>query len=176
MKVDKASLEDKVSPWLIKMANNLSSEPITDIINTAIDTNTLFDKASKHLSPQLIKVGMTSTFSLIIDQLVYQIHSPKIVDLTIFDQLTKHANHFLLIFLSASREICGTQQVIIRLLVERREQLDHNKIVEIALLDLFKTFDCIFHDLFIAKLNACGFGKSTLQSWTKYMRQTLVFM
>ena len=176
MKVDKASLEDKVPPRLIKMAYNLSSEPITDIINTAIDTNTFLDRAKKHLSLQLIKVGIISTFSLIIDQLVYQIHSQKIIDLSIFDRLAKHANHFLSIFLSASRQMCDTQQVLIRLLVERREQLDHNEIVGTVLMDLFKTFACIRHDLLIAKLNACGFGQSTLQSRTRYMRKTVIFM
>ena len=158
------------------MVNNLSSEPITDIISTAIDTNTFLDRAKRHLSLQLIKVGIISIFSLIIDQLVYQIHSQKIIDLLSLSNLQNMRTTFYQFFYQPLAKMCGTQQVLIRLLVERQEQLDHNKIIGTVLLDLFKTFACIPHDLLIAKLNVCGFGKSTLQSWTKYMRQTLVFM
>ena len=56
----------------------------------------------------------------------------------------------------------GTQHVLIRLLEEWREQIDHNKIVGTVLPDLSKAFECIPHDLLIVKLNAYGFGKNTL--------------
>ena len=58
--------------------------------------------------------------------------------------------------------MCGTQHVLIGLLEEWGEQLDHNKIIGTVLLDLSKAFDCILHDLLIAKLNAYGFDKNTL--------------
>ena len=56
----------------------------------------------------------------------------------------------------------GAQRVLIRLVEEKREQLDHNKIVGTVLLDFSKAFDCIPHDLLIDKLKAYGFDKSTL--------------
>ena len=56
------------------------------------------------------------------------------------------------------------------MLKEWREQIDHNKIVGTVLLDLSKAFDCIPHDLFIAKLNAYGFDKNTLTLLFSYLK------
>ena len=76
------------------MASNFLSEPITDIINTAIDTNTFLDRAKRaSVTHQLTKVGMISTFTLIV-------------------------NHFLSILVSAYRKMCGTQHVLIILIEE----------------------------------------------------------
>ena len=47
IKVEKASGEDKIPPRLAKMASNFLFEPITDMINTAIDTNTFPDRAKQ---------------------------------------------------------------------------------------------------------------------------------
>ena len=44
MKVEKASDEDKIVPRLVKIASNFLSEPITDIINTTVDTNNFPDR------------------------------------------------------------------------------------------------------------------------------------
>ena len=127
-------------------------EPTTNIINTAIDTSTLPDRAkrasvisidkgvdNKHIYTNYRPVRVLSTFS-------------KIIKLAIFDQLTKHAKHFLSIFVSAYRKMYGTQHVLIRLLEEWREQTDHNKIVGTVLLDLSKAFECIPHDLLMSNL------------------------
>ena len=66
--------------------------------------------------------------------------------------------------------MCGTQHVLIRLLEGWRGQLDHNKIVGTVLLDLSKAFDCIPHDLLIAKLSACSFDKNTLTLLFSYLK------
>ena len=59
-------------------------------------------------------------------------------------------------FLSAYRKNCNTQHVLLRLLEEWREHLDNNKTVGGILMDLSKTFDCVPHDLLLAKLAAYG--------------------
>ena len=67
--------------------------------------------------------------------------------------------------------MCGTQHVLIRLLEEWREQFDHKKIIGTVPLDLSKGFDCIHHDLLIAKLNAYGFDKNTLTLLFPYLKK-----
>ena len=64
----------------------------------------------------------------------------------------------------------GTQYVIIRLVEEWQEQIDHNKIVGTVLLDLSKAFDCIPHDFLIAKLNTYGLDKNTLTLFFSYLK------
>ena len=83
------------------MASNLS-EPITCIINTVIDTNAFPNRAKRASVTPIDKggndtnyrpVNVLNTFSKIF----------------IFGQLTKHANHFLTISVSAYCKMYGTQ-------------------------------------------------------------------
>ena len=63
-------------------------------------------------------------------------------------------------FISAYRESNNTQHVPIRLTEEWRKNLDNSNFVEAFLMDLSKDFDCILHDLVIAKFAAYGFDKN----------------
>ena len=60
-------------------------------------------------------------------------------------------------FISAYRLNYSTQHVLIRLLEECREGLHNNFVVGGVFTDLSKAFDCIPHDLLIAKLKDHGF-------------------
>ena len=51
---------------------------------------------------------------------------------------------------------------MIRLLEEWRENLDKNYVVGGVLMDLSKAFDCIPHDLLLAKLAAYGVNENLL--------------
>ena len=59
-------------------------------------------------------------------------------------------------FISTCRKNFNAQHVLLRLLEEWREHLDNNKTVGGILMDLSKAFDCVPHDLLLAKLTAYG--------------------
>ena len=70
---------------------------------------------------------------------------------------------------SAYRKGYSTQPVITRLVEEWREHLDENFVVGAVLTDLSKAFDCITHDLYIAKLAAYGFSDTALRCIYSYL-------
>ena len=53
---------------------------------------------------------------------------------------------------------------------EWKENLDNNFIVGAVLTDLFKAFDCIPHDLLIAKLSAYGLNGDSLCHICSYLK------
>ena len=72
------------------------------------------------------------------------------------NELLKSMNVHLSLFISAYRKNYYTQHVLLRLLEEWAEHLGNNKTVRGILMDLSKAFDCVPHDLLLAKLAAYG--------------------
>ena len=76
------------------------------------------------------------------------------------DQLIPFFNETMSKFLSAYRKTVSCQNVLFRLTEQWIECLDNNKLVGAVLMDLTKAFDCLPHDLLIAKLEAFGFDRN----------------
>ena len=66
-------------------------------------------------------------------------------------------------FISAYRKRYNNLHVLKRVVEEWRERIDNNYIVGAILMDLSQAFDCILHDLFIAKLAAYGLDDTALK-------------
>ena len=61
--------------------------------------------------------------------------------------------------------------MILRLIKEWKEKLDKGFFAGAVLIDLSKAFDCILHDLLIAKLNAYGFDRKSLVFFYSYLKR-----
>ena len=77
---------------------------------------------------------------------------------------------FLSPFLAAYRKSYSTQHVLVKMIEEWRENLDKNFFVGAVLTDLSKAFDCIPHDLLIAKLSAYGLSSDSLCYIYSYLK------
>ena len=70
---------------------------------------------------------------------------------------------------SAYRKNNSSQHVLIRLLEEWKKCLDNDYAVGGVLMDLSKAFDCVLHDLLIAKLDANGINENLLACLHSYL-------
>ena len=75
--------------------------------------------------------------------------------------------------LTAFREGYSTQHSLIRVIEKWRKCLDSAAIVGTILMDLSKAFDCLPHDLLIAKLEAYGFSANSLCLIYSYLKNRM---
>ena len=73
-------------------------------------------------------------------------------------------------FLSVYRSRYSTRHVLLRLIEQWRACLDENKVVGGILMDLSKAFDCLPHDLLIAKREAYGVERNSLPLLMSYLK------
>ena len=77
---------------------------------------------------------------------------------------------FLSKFICAYRKKYSSNHVLIRLIENWRLHLDDKKFVGAVLMDLSKAFDCVPHDLLIAKMHAYGFDFDILNLFLSYLK------
>ena len=79
-----------------------------------------------------------------------------------YDQLYEYKENFLNQVLCGFRKAYSTQHPLFRLLPKWQKEFDSAKFIGTMLMDLSKTYDCLPHDLLIAKLEAHGVGSLNL--------------
>ena len=94
----------------------------------------------------------------------------KIFERLIHNQLASYIDNIFSPYISAYRKHHSTQHVLVRLLEEWKLGIDQGKHVGSILMDLSKAFDCIPHDLLIAKLDAYGFSNRSCKLMYSYLK------
>ena len=79
-----------------------------------------------------------------------------------YDSIFSYIEKFLFPYLFGYRKGHSTQQCLLVMIETWRNALDDKKVAGAILTDLSKAFDCLSHELLIAKLEAHGFEKSAL--------------
>ena len=63
----------------------------------------------------------------------------------------------------------STQHALFKLLQAWKKELDNSEFIETILIDLSKAYDCLPHDLLIAKLGAYDLDRSSLRLIMDYL-------
>ena len=93
----------------------------------------------------------------------------KVYERVIKEQIVCGMEKYFSLFLPAYRKNYSSQNILRSLTEDWRKNLDNNFVVGAVLTDLPKAFDCISHDLIIAKLSAYNFSDETLSYIYSYL-------
>ena len=87
------------------------------------------------------------------------------------EQFKPFVETFLSDFVAAYKERYSCNHVLMRLIENWKRALDENFQIGTVLIDLSKAFDCIPHDLLIAKLYAYGLNEETITFFYSYLKR-----
>ena len=93
----------------------------------------------------------------------------KIFEKLMCKQLSTHFENIFSKFQCGFRKNFGTQHCLILMIDKWKKAVDKNKVFGAILTDLSKAFDCICHDLLIAKLHAYGLSLPVLKMIQDYL-------
>ena len=93
----------------------------------------------------------------------------KVFERVIYKQLGKYVDTFLNKLLCGFRKAHCTQHALFKLLQRWQNELDNSGLVGTILMDHSKAYDCLPHDLIIAKFEAYGVSKSSLSLLLDYL-------
>ena len=94
----------------------------------------------------------------------------KIFEPCMFRQINAHVDAFLSKHQCGLRKGYSTQQCLLAMLEKWRSAVDNKKTFEVLLIDLSKAFDCLSHELLLAKLHAYGFSIPALRLVYSYLK------
>ena len=87
-----------------------------------------------------------------------------------YEQLYEYQKNYLNDFLCSFRKTHSTQYLLSRLIQSLKKGLDNSGLVGTILMDLSKAYECLPHDLLIAKLEVYGLDKPSLNLVNGYLR------
>ena len=164
-----------IPPKVVVKSAEILSKPLTDAINASI-TKGIFPSNAKLASVKPIyKKGSRLDVTNYRPISVISAFS-KVMESHFESSMVDYINSILSEYLSGFTKGYSFQHLLLRFTEEWRKYLDQNKIVGSLLMDLSKAFDCLPHDLLIAKLEAYGFDTKTLNIFKSYLNSRKQFV
>ena len=163
----KATEVDAITPKILKCALPPLTLPIRDIAN---------EMQKKEVFPSRLKMAQVAPVYKKDDPFIQKNYRPvsilptmsNIYERLLSDQLSAHFNNIFHNFLPAFRASYGCQITLLRIVEDWKEVLDKNMYIDAVLMDLSKAFDCLPHDLLLAKLKAYGVSEESCNLMASY--------
>ena len=168
--IKKATGPDGIPSKFINMSANVIDSHLRNIISNDISKDRYSENSKTATVRPLFKKGDKTKISNYRPVSLLNGFS-KIYERFIHNNIKDYVNSFLSDFISAYRESFSTSHVLIRLIENWKKSLDQNKFVGAVLMDLSKAFDCIPHDILIAKMHAYGFSLKCLTFFYSYLKR-----
>ena len=168
LKTKKASMENDIPTKVLKGTTDIVGPYLSNIFNNSKNTQTY---------PLSLKVADVTPIPKTREKNVLKQYRPvslipiisKLFERNMFDQTSSYIEKYLSPYLFGYRKGHSTEQCLIIMIEAWRKALDEGGAAGGILTDLSKAFDCLSHELLIAKLEAYGFGKSALNFVYDYL-------
>ena len=165
----KASIENDIPTKILKLSSDIVSHYVSDAYNKSKNC---------HLFPLSLKVADVSPIHKAKERVLMKNYRPvslipvlsKLYERNMYDPIFSYIEKFLSSYLFGYRKGHSTQQCLLVMIETWRKALDNRKSAGAILTDLSKAFDCLSHNLLIAKLEAYGFEKSALLFIQDYLK------
>ena len=170
IKIDasKACMKDDIPPKVILGIADIISSPMTKMFNNSkeseqypkpfktADVTGLPKTRDKQNKKKYRPVSLTPILS-------------KVFERHISEQVSEYASSFLSPYMFGYRKGHSTEQCVMVMIEMWKKALDEQQVAGAVLTDLSKAFDCLPHDLLVAKLYAYGFEKSACNFILDYL-------
>ena len=141
---------DGIPPKIVKISRNTITYYLTFMINLSFQTATFPDNLKIAQVTSLHKKNSTLDKTNYRPVSILSVMS-KIFERAINSQLSAYFNLHFNPFPSAIRSGYGCRTTLLRIVEDWKQALDKNYYLAAVLMDLSKAFDCLPHDLLIAK-------------------------
>ena len=166
----KATRPDKIPAKVVKMTGYIIDKNIANIINNDLLRSSFLDSAKIASIRPIFNKGEGTEIGNYRPVSILNCFS-KIHQRFLHNQIASFLiNKFLSDFISAYRKGYSANHALIRLFENWKISLDKNLFTGAILIDLSKAFDCIPHDLLIAKLYAYGLSCDTVTFVNSYLK------
>ena len=161
MDTKKVAPQDGIPVKILKLNNDIFSQYLSQIFNESIeaanlpnelkygDITPVYKKNNRHEKENNRPVSIISVVFKIIERCLY-------------DQIYKNIGNTLSRHQMGYRKGYSSQHSLITMFERWKENLDKKGECGALLVDLSKAFDCLQHDLLLAKLNSYGFDYKLL--------------
>ena len=164
IKTNKPMGIDTIPPKILVSLKESISEPVKNIINLMVLEGSLPDQAKiSSITPAYKKGERTLRTNYRPISILPAVS--KLLEKFIFKQMSNYFEKLFSEYLSGFRRGYGCQHVLMRLIESWKSALDNRKIIAA----LSMAFDCLQHDLIIAKLHAYGFDLQALKPIYSYL-------
>ena len=163
-----AAPQDDIPVKILKLNNDIFSQYLSQIFNESVevdnfpnelnyvDINPVYKENKRHDKENYRAVSIISVISKILERCLY-------------DQIYKNIDNTLSRHQIGYRKGYSSQHSLIAMFEKWKKNLDKRGECGALFVDLSKAFDCLQHDLLLAKLNAYGFDYKSLKLISSFL-------
>ena len=170
LNINKPTTENNIPAKFLKENMNVCAPFLTNAYNNALTENKFpHDLKYADMTPGYKKDEKTSKKNYRPVSILPTVS--KIFERTMYHDIENYMQKFMSPFLCGFRKGFSTQHCLIAMIEKMKSSLDKSHYAAALLTDLSKAFDCINHELLIAKLHAYGFTHSSLMFIHSYLHE-----